>query len=277
MLARPIAKEMHERLGQPVVLEYKPGAGGSIATGYLARSKPDGYTVLMVLAAHAINPFLYDSLPYNTQTDFSPVSLVATLPLIVAAPNETPADTIEELIAYAKAHPDELTFASAGNGNTSHLAAELFKLETDTKMLHIPYKGSGPAVVALLSGEVSLMFDSISTSMPHIKAGKLKALAVSSATRAPLMPDVPTILESGTDVVVNGWYGIIAPANTPAEVVDTLSAAFAEAAKKPATTELLEGFGYQVIGSTPSEFDQHLNEEFERWGSTIKQAGIKLQ
>src|SRR5690606_29565195 len=152
MLARPIAAQMQKTSNQPVVLEYRPGAGGTIATAQLARSKPDGYTVLMVLAAHAINPSMYKSLPYDTEKDFAPVSVLATLPMLVTAARQTPANTTQELIDYAKANPDKLTFASAGNGNTSHLAAELFKSATGAKMIHVPYKGSGPAVVAMLSG-----------------------------------------------------------------------------------------------------------------------------
>ena len=168
MLARPLGAALQKKWNQPVVLEYKPGAGGAIASSQLARAKPDGYTLLMVLAAHAINPSLYPSLPYDTRRDFAPVSLVATLPMLVSAPLSTPANDIPELIAYARQHPGKLSFASAGNGNTSHLAAEMFKHRTGTDMLHVPYKGSGPAVVALLGGEVSLMFDSISTSLPQV-------------------------------------------------------------------------------------------------------------
>ncbi|MGH8817535.1 MAG: Bug family tripartite tricarboxylate transporter substrate binding protein, partial [Achromobacter pestifer] len=223
MLARPLGAELQKKWGQPVVLEYKPGAGGAIASAQLARAKPDGYTLLMVLAAHAINPSLYPSLPYDTRRDFAPVSLVATLPMLVAAPLSTPANTIPELIAYGKSHPGKLSFASAGNGNTSHLAAEMFKNQTGVDMMHVPYKGSGPAVVALLGGEVSLMFDSISTSLPQVQAGKLKAIAVTGERRSSLLPDVPTVAESVPGFVVNGWYGVLAPAGTPPAVVDALS------------------------------------------------------
>ncbi|RTZ41678.1 tripartite tricarboxylate transporter substrate binding protein [Candidimonas sp. SYP-B2681] len=277
MLARPLTAQLQKELGQPVVLEYKAGAGGTIATSQLARSKPDGHTILMVLAAHAINPNLYPDLPYDTRKDFAPVSLVATLPLLVAAPFATPANTIQELVAYAKKNPDKLTFASAGNGNTSHLAAEMFKATAGIKMLHIPYKGSGPAVVALLAGDVSLMFDSISTSLPQVKANKLKPLAVTGANRSPLLPDVPTVKESGfPDFVVNGWYGILAPAGTPRPVIDKLNKAFANAARVPATTQQLNGFGYDVVASTPEEFGQHMEKELGLWEKTIKDAGVKM-
>lgn len=278
MLARPLAQEMQKELGQPVILEYKPGAGGSIATSQLARSKPDGHTLLMVLAAHAINPYLYDNLPYNTKTDFSPVSLVATLPLLVAAPLETPADNMKELIDYAAKNPGKLNFASAGPGNTSHLSVELFKLATNTDMQHIPYKGSGPAVVALLSGEVSFMFDSISTSLPHVQSGKLKALAVTGAERSPLLPEVPTIAESAVDdFVVNGWYGILAPAGTPDTTIQRLNTALKNAAQVPSVVDLLERNGYAIVSSTPEQFAEHLDAELQRWGDTIQKANITLE
>lgn len=278
MLARPLTASLQKELGQPVVLEYKAGAGGTIASAQLARSKPDGHTILMVLAAHAINPNLYANLPYDTRKDFTPVSLVATLPLLVAAPFATPANNIQELVAYAKSNPDKLTFASAGNGNTSHLAAEMFKSTAGIKMLHIPYKGSGPAVVALLAGDVSLMFDSISTSLPQVTSNKLKALAVTGAKRSALLPDVPSIKESGyPDFVVDGWYGILAPAGTPKPVVDKLNKAFANAARTPAIKKQLEGFGYEVVASGPDEFGQHIENELNRWEKTVKEAGVTMQ
>lgn len=278
MLARPLSAELQKELGQPIVLEYKAGAGGTIASAQLARSKPDGHTILMVLAAHAINPNLYPNLPYDTRKDFAPVSLVATLPLLVAAPFATPANNIQELVAYAKSNPDKLTFASAGNGNTSHLAVEMFNSIAGIKMLHIPYKGSGPAVVALLAGDVSLMFDSISTSLPQVTAKKLKALAVTGAKRSPLLPDVPTVSESGyPDFVVNGWYGILAPTGTPQPVIDKLNQAFAKVAKLPAVSEQLGSYGYDIVASTPEEFGQHIEKELDRWEKTVKDAGIKMQ
>ena len=277
MLARPLLPELQKQLGQPVVLEYKAGAGGTIATAALARAKPDGHTVLMVLAAHAINNSLYPSLPYNTRKDFTPVSLVATLPLLVTAPLSTPANNIAELVQYAKANPDKLTYASAGNGNTSHLAVEMFKSDTGTKMLHIPYKGSGPAVVALLAGEVSLMFDSISTSYPQVKAGKLKALAVTGAKRSALLPNVPTVSETIPGFVVDGWYGIIAPAGVPAATVEKLSKAFADAANNAKVKQQLNEAGYEIVGSTPQTFGKHIESELVRWEKAVKDSGAKIQ
>ncbi|MGE4437305.1 MAG: tripartite tricarboxylate transporter substrate binding protein [Achromobacter sp.] len=276
MLARPLGAALQKKWNQPVVLEYKPGAGGAIASAQLARARPDGYTLLMVLAAHAINPSLYPSLPYDTRRDFAPVSLVATLPMLVAAPPSTPADTIPQLIAYARAHPGKLSFASAGNGNTSHLAAEMFKHQTGTDMLHVPYKGSGPAVVALLGGEVSLMFDSISTSLPQVQAGKLKALAVTGEHRSPLLPDVPTVAETVPGFVVNGWYGILAPAATPPAILDTLSRAIAAAIDAPDLKAQLNSYGYETVGSTPAAFAGHIDRELDTWKRAVEASGAKL-
>ncbi|MNI60543.1 Tripartite tricarboxylate transporter family receptor [compost metagenome] len=230
----------------------------------------------MVLAAHAINPSLYPSLPYDTRKDFAPVSLVATLPMLVAAPLSTPANNIAELIAYGKSHPGKLSFASAGNGNTSHLAAEMFKSQTGADMMHVPYKGSGPAVVALLGGEVSLMFDSISTSLPQVQAGKLKALAVTGERRSPLLPDVPTVAETVPGFVVNGWYGVLAPAGTPPAVVNALSRAIADAVAVPALKQQLMGFGYETVGSTPEAFASHIDRELGTWKQAVEQSGAKV-
>ncbi len=276
MLARPLGAELQKKWGQPVVLEYKPGAGGTIASAQLARAKPDGHTLLMVLAAHAINPSLYPSLPYDTRRDFAPVSLAATLPMLVAAPLATPADTVGELIAYGKSHPGKLSFASAGNGNTSHLAAEMFKNQTGADMMHVPYKGSGPAVVALLGGEVSLMFDSISTSLPQVRAGKLKAIAVTGERRSPLLPDVPTVAETVPGFVVNGWYGVLAPAGTPPAIVDTLSRGIAEALAAPALKQQVEGYGYEIVGSTSDEFARHIDRELAAWKKAVETSGARL-
>ena len=277
LLARPMLPSLQKKLGQTVVLDYKAGAGGTIATSALARAKPDGHTILMVLAAHAINDTLYPSLPYDTRKDFAPVSLVATLPLLVAAPLASPFNTIPELIAYARANPDKLTYASAGNGNTSHLAVEMFKTDTGTKILHIPYKGSGPAVVAMLGGEVSMMFDSISTSYPQVKAGKLKGIAVTGAKRSAILPDVPTVSESVPGFVVDGWYGILAPAGTPPAVIDKLSQALAEVANEEKVRKQLNESGYEIVGSTPAAFGKHIEAELVRWGQAVKDSGAKIQ
>lgn len=278
LLARPLAAELQKELGQTVVIDYKPGAGGTIATGQLARAKPDGYALLMVLAAHSINPGLYPDLPYNTANDFAPVSLVANLPMLAVAPKNAPYNSMKELVAYAKQHPGKVSYASAGNGNTSHLAVEQFKRATGTDILHVPYKGSGPAVVAMLSSEVDLMFDSISTSLPQVKAGKLKALAVTGDQRAAVLPDVPTVRETGVaDYTVNGWYGIIAPAGTPPEIVKKLSDKIIAVVKQPAFRKQLSDNGYTLEGTTPEVFGVHIEHETARWAKVIKDAGVRMQ
>lgn len=277
VLARPMLLELQKKLGQTVILDYKAGAGGTIATSALARSKPDGYTLLMVLAAHAINDALYPSLPYDTRKDFAPVSLVARLPLLVVTRPSLPVSTLAELIAYAKANPGKLSYGSAGNGNTSHLAAEMFQTATGTKMEHIPYKGSGPVVVALLGGEIDLMFDSFSTSYPHVPTGKFKPLAVAGAKRAALLPNVPTISETVPGFVIDGWYGIIAPAGTPKAVVDTLSKAFTEVANTPAVKAQLNASGYEVVGSTPEAFAKTIDDDLIVWAKAVKDSGAKIQ
>ena len=277
MLARPMLPELQKKLGQTIVLDYKGGAGGTIATSALARAKPDGHTLLLVLTAHAINDALYPKLPYDTRKDFAPVSLVATLPLLVAAPLSSPFNTIPELIAYAKANPDKLSYASAGNGNTSHLSVELFKTQTDTKMIHIPYKGSGPAVIAMLGNEVSFMFDSISTSFQQVKAGKLKAIAVSSLKRVEILPDTPTIAETLSGFEVTVWYGILAPAGTPASAINRISQAFAEVAHEPKVRSQLAESGYSTIGSTPAVFGTLIENELIKWNKAVKDSGATIQ
>ena len=276
-LARPMLAELQKKLGQTVIIDYKAGAGGTIATSALARSKPDGYTILMVLAAHAINDALYPSLPYDTRKDFAPVSLVARLPLLLVTRPSLKVNSVAELVAYAKANPGKLSYGSAGNGNTSHLAAEMFQAATGTKMEHIPYKGSGPVVVALLGGEIDLMFDSFSTSYPHVPTGKFNALAVAGAKRAPLLPNVPTISESVPGFVIDGWYGILAPAGTPKPIVDQLSKAFNEAANTPSVKAQLNASGYDVVGSTPEAFAKTIDDDLIVWARAVKESGAKIE
>ncbi|HVR52032.1 MAG TPA: tripartite tricarboxylate transporter substrate binding protein [Pseudorhodoferax sp.] len=277
LVARPLSIKLQERLGQPVVLEYKPGAGGTLASQYAARAKPDGYTFIMVLAAHAINASLYPKLPYDTRKDFAPVSLVANLPLLVTGSSSLNARTVPELIAEAKANPGKITFASAGNGNTSHLAAEYFSTAAGVKMTHVPYKGSAPMVNALLGGEVNLAFDSASTSLPHVKAGKLRPLAVTGDRRMPMLPEVPTMQELGVpNFVVNGWYAILAPAGTPADVTERLSREIASVVAQPEIRAQLEASGYQLVGSTPAALGAHIDAELTRWAKVVKDSGARI-
>ncbi|BDB24453.1 MFS transporter [Cupriavidus sp. TA19] len=278
LLARPVAAKLQEKLGQPVVLDYRPGAGGTIATQALARAKPDGYTLIMVLAAHAINASLYPKLPYDTRKDFAPVSLVANLPMILAGSSSLRANNVQELIAEAKANPGKLTFASAGNGNTGHLAGELFDSVAGIKMTHVPYKGSAQVVTAMLSGEVQLTFDSISTTLPHVKSGKLRALAVTGSQRAAVAPDVPTLAEAGVPgISITGWYAVLAPAGTPQPVVDRLSTEIATVLRQPDLKATLATNGYEPVGSTPAALRTHIDAEINRWSKVVKDSGAQIQ
>jgi len=277
LVARPLAAKLNDALGQPIVMDYKPGAGGILASQALVRAKSDGQTFIMVLAAHAINQSLYSKLPYDTRRDFAPVSLVANLPLLVCASASLKANSIQEVIAYARANPGKLTFGSAGNGNTSHLAPSLFCSMTGIKMLHIPYKGSAPMVNAMLGGEVDMTFDSASTSLPHVQSGRLRPLAVTSEQRLSILPEVPTMKEAGVDnFVVNGWYAVLAPAGTPQTIRDRLSQDIAGIVKQPDFKRQLEGMGYQLVGSSPQALDTHIGREIERWATVVESAGVKL-
>ena len=278
VLARPIANEMTKGLGQPVLLEYKPGGGSTIAADYVAKSPPDGYTVVLLLTAHAINATLMQKLPYDTVRDFSPITLAAVAPLVVEVHAQSLITTLRELIDAAKANKGKLNYASAGPGNTSHLAVELFKLTVGVDMTHVPYKGSGPAITAILGREVDLMFDSIGSSLPQIQAGKFRAIAVTTAARAAVLPNVPTVIEAGVpgfDVSV--WYGVFAAAGTPAPIVQKLNAEFIRAMNVPEVKKQIEASGYQVVGSTPAELDAHVRAEIPRWARVVKAAGVSAQ
>lgn len=269
--------ELQKQLGQPVVIDYKAGAGGTIATAALAKSKPDGYTLLMVLSAHVINPSLYPSLPYDTRRDFAPITLLARLPQLIVVRADSPFKTLPDLISYAKANPGKLSFGSAGNGNTSHLGGEMLQAQAGIKMEHIPYKGSGPVVVALLGGEIDLMFDSFATSYPQIKAGKFRALGLASNKRSPLLPTVPTVSELLPDFAMDGWYGLLAPAGTPKPVIERLSKVFNEVARDPKIKAQLNSIGYEVVGTTPEQYAKTIEDDLIVWSKIVKDSGAKIQ
>lgn len=278
VLARPIANEMTKGLGQPVLLEYKPGAGSTIGADFTAKSAPDGYTIALLLTAHAVNATLMPKLPYDTLRDFTPITLAAVAPLVVEVNAQSPITTLRELIDAAKSSKGKLNYASAGAGNTSHLAVELFKMTVGVDMTHVPYKGSGPAITAILGREVDLMFDAIGSSLAQIQAGKFRALAVTTATRAAVLPDVPTVQEAGVpgfDVSV--WYGVFAAAGTPPPIVQKLNAEFIRAMNVPEVRKQIEASGYQVVGSTPAQLDAHLRTEIARWAKVVKAAGVTAQ
>lgn len=277
-LARPIANEMTKGLGQPVLLEYKPGGGSTIGADFTAKSPPDGYTIVLLLTAHAVNATLMPKLPYDTTRDFAPITLAAVAPLVVEVNAQSPIRTLRELIDAARSNKGKINYASAGPGNTSHLAVELFKMTVGVDMTHVPYKGSGPAITAILSREVDLMFDAIGSSLPQIQAGRFRALAVTTATRAPVLPEVPTVQEAGVpgfDVSV--WYGVFAAAGTPQPIVQKLNAEFIRAMNVPEVKERVEALGYQVVGSTPAQLDAHLRSEITRWARVVKEAGVTVE
>jgi tripartite-type tricarboxylate transporter receptor subunit TctC len=276
ILARPIANEMSKSIGQPVLIEYKPGAGSTIGADFIAKSAPDGHTLVMLLTAHAINATMMTSLPYDTVRDFAPITLAATLPLVVVVNSQANIDSMQELIAAARASPGKLNYGSAGPGNTSHLAVEYFKSVVGVDLTHVPYKGSGPAVAGLLGREVDLMFDSLSSSLAQIQAGKFRAIGVSTAKRSLVLPQVPTIQESGVaGFDISAWYGIFAAARTPDAIVQKLNAEFIKAMAVPEAKKRIEDYGYQIVGSTPAQLDAHVRSEITRWGKVVRDSGAK--
>jgi tripartite-type tricarboxylate transporter receptor subunit TctC len=278
ILARPIAHEMSKSLGQQVLIDYKPGGGSTIGADYIAKSAPDGHTLVMLLTAHAINATLMPKLPYDTLKDFSSITLAATLPLVVVVHAESNIRSLPELIAAAKANPGKLNYGSAGPGNTTHLAVEYFKSVVGVDIVHVPYKGSAPAIAGLLARDIDLMFDSLSSSLSQIKGGKFRALAVSTAKRSSVLPQVPTIQESGVpNFDISVWYGIFAAARTPAPIVQKLNAEIIKAMAAPDTRQRIEGYGYQIVGSTPEQLDAHVKSEIARWGKVIKESGAKFE
>lgn len=277
ILARPIAQELSRTLGQSVFVDFKPGGGTTIGADFVAKSAPDGHTLVMMLSAHAINATLMPKLPYDTVKDFAPITIAATLPLVVVVPAQSPIKTFQDLIATARAQPGKLTFASAGPGNTSHLSVEYLKSRLGLDMIHVPYKGSGPAIIGLLGGEVNFMFDSLSSSLPQIKAGKFRALAMASARRSRILPDVPTVIESGVaDFDVSVWYSILAAANTPPQIVQRLHSEFVRVLRTPDVKEKIESYGYDIVGSTPAEADAFIRSEIVRWAKVVRDSGATV-
>ncbi len=247
IVARIISEPLGAVLGQPIIIENRGGAAGNLGTDVAAKSAPDGYTILFTLSSHTINPKLYDKLPFDVEKDFIPISLAAYIPQILVANPSVPANNVKELIALAKAEPGKLNFASVGTGSPGHIAGELFKLKTGTNMVHVPYKGGGPAVTDTLGGQVQLLFVSMPAALQYVKAGKLKAIAVTSDKRSAAAPDIPTIAESGVpDCVVNSWYGALVPARTPPAIVAKLQAAFAKVLQMPQVKERLFAQGAEA-------------------------------
>jgi tripartite-type tricarboxylate transporter receptor subunit TctC len=276
--ARLLASKLSEYLGQQFVVENKPGAGTNIAAVEVARSAPDGYTLFMNSPAVVINMALYAKPPYDLQRDFTGVSVFSKTTNLLVVPAAFEAKTVQELVKIAKEKPGSLNYASAGQGTTQHLAAELFKLRTGTRIVHIPYKGSGPSMSALLAGEVQLSFINPVAVGGHVKAGKLRALAVTDDKRTELLPEVPTMKEAGIEgVEVSLWYALLAPGATPRAIVDQLSAATARATQDSGIREQLRKQGAEPVGNSAAEFNAYLREEYARWSEVVKVSGAKVE
>ena len=277
-MARAIAQKMSESIGQPVVVENKPGANAILGTDLVAKAAPDGHTLFLCAFGHATNPYLVAKLPYDTLKDLAPVTLLVTGPLMLIANPSLPANNVKELIAYLKANPDKLNYATGGIGSSQHFAAELMLNMTGTKMTHVAYKGTAPAYVDLLSGATSLMFDNLVTALPQVKAGKLKALAVTPAQRASQAPEVPTMAEAGLAGYETGiWHGFLTTGGTPKATVERLNKEIVRAVNLPDVKDAFIARGLLPIGNSPGEFDAFIGNEMAKWSKIIKEAGIKAE
>ena len=277
--SRSIADALTKVTGQAVLVENKPGAGGNLGGEQAAKSAPDGYTVFMTTSGiQAINPFLYAKMPFDPNKDFAPViGIVSLSNVLVTHPSFKPA-TVKEVIAAAKAEPGKIIAASSGNGTSIHMSLELFKSMTGTDMLHVPYKGSAPAVADLIGGQVNIMFDNIPSALPHIKSGKLKAIATTGARRATALPDLPTIAEAGVPGYESGvWFGLVVPAGTPKDIIDKLNADTRKAMQLPEFQKRMTDLGYELMGTTPAEMGDLIQVELKRWGPVVKASGAKAE
>jgi tripartite-type tricarboxylate transporter receptor subunit TctC len=278
ILARAVGQKMSENWGQPVIIDNRPGAAGNIGTEIAAKSAPDGYTLLMATAGtHGINPGLYRKLNWEPK-EFTGVSLVAMVPNILVVNNALPVKNVKELIAYAKANPGKLSYGSPGLGSTAHLSMELFKSMTGTNMIHVPYKGSAGVMADVISGQIALTMDNIPPYLPQVKAGKLRALAVSPSKRTPAAPEIPTVAEAGVPGYDSGaWFGLVAPAGTPKPVVDKLAHETQRILKLPDVRERIGALGAEVVGDAPEEFNAFMKSELAKWAKVIKDANVELQ
>lgn len=277
ILARVVADKMTHGLGQPIIVDHRPGAGTIIGVDMAAKAAPDGYTLVMgTVTSHAMVTSLSTNVPFDPEKDFAPISLIASLPFILVVHPSVPAASVAELVALAKARPGQLNYGSAGNGTSNHLAGELFKSAAGLDMVHIPYRGSGPAMLDLVGGQIPLMFDLTITALPQIAGGKVRALAITSARRSALAPALPTMAEAGAPgVEVVSWFGILAPAGTPPAIVTRLNAEIVKAMQAPDVKELLAGQGADALTSTPQEFAAYISAERAKWARVVREAGIK--
>ena len=274
VVARILSEPLAAVLGQPILIDNRGGAAGNLGTDLAAKAAPDGYTILFTLSSHTINPKLYPNLPFDVERDFVPIRLAALSPQILVAHPSVPANNIRELIALARSQPGKLNFASVGTGSPAHIAGELLKLKSGIDMVHVPYKGGGPAIADTLGGQVQLAFVTLPAAMQYVKAGKLKALAIASDRRSAVVPDIPTIAETVPGCVVNSWYGALAPAKTPPAIVAKLQAAFAKVLAMPEVKEKLFAQGAEAQSSTSAEFAARIHDELREWEYVIREAKI---
>ena len=276
-VGRIVATRIGESMGQPVVVENRAGAGGILGTELVVKAAGDGYTIGKVATSHAINPGLYPKMPYDTVRDLIAVSHTVNLTNILVAHPSVPASSVRELIALARARPATLTFGSAGNGQSNHLSGEIFRSMAGIDITHIPYKGSAPALTDVLAGNISMMFVDVLSALPHLKSGRLRAIGIAGVNRAPALPDVPTITESGLPGFNgNTWLGLVAPAGTPREIVARISAEVSRALNSPEVRDRLLAQGVEPVGSTPEQFAAHLDAEMRRYATVIRSSGAKI-
>jgi len=277
IVTRIIGQRLSERLGQQFIIENRPGAGGNIATEVVARAPADGYTLLAIGSNNMINPTLYQNLNYDFIRDIAPVASVYRVPQVMEVNPSFPAKTVPEFIAYAKAHPGEISFASAGNGSVAHVTGELFKMMTGVNMLHVPYRGAPPALTDLIAGQVHVMFDNVPSSIEHIRAGRLRPLAVTATTRLEALPDVPPLGDFVPGFETSAWAGIGAPKNTPAEIIDTLNREINAVLADPTIKTRIAELGGEMLALSPSEYTRRIAEETDKWGKVIKFSGAKAE
>ncbi len=275
--ARVVAAEMSKTIGQNIVIDNRPGASGMIGSEMVTKSTPDGYTLLANASIHVINPSVYPDMRFDAIKDFVPITQLAQVPLVLVVPANSPIKSVKDLVEYAKANPGKVNFGSAGSASAQHLAGESFKIAAGIQMQHIPYKGSAPALTDLAGGQLQLMFDSMPSATPMINSGKLRAIAVTTTTRAKARPDLPTIAESGfPGFDISTWYAYWAPKGTPADVVEKLAASAAQALKNPEVIAKYEAMGAEPVGSTPAQFAAYVESEAKKWNDIVKKSGAKL-
>ena len=278
LIARKLAQKLTEALGQPVVVDNRTGGSGVIGTDATAKSAPDGHTIMMTTPTFTVNPGLMRKLPYDPIRDFAPISLIATAPHLLAVHPSVPAKSVKEVVAIAQANPERLTFSSGSTGGSSHLSGELFNSVAKIRMTHVPYRGGGQAVLAIVSGEVSLGFVDLVSMLPQVKSGRLRGIALTGLKRSPLLPNLPTIAETGYPGFQSGiWYGVLAPARTPPEIVARLNSELVKIVRSPDFLESLTAEGAQAVASSPEYFGDFIKTEIARWAKVIKEARIALQ